>query len=509
MIVRVAHQTLAFGFMLSVLLCPTSLTAQSTNATQAALARSIDATLDEAAFANGWWGAMVVNLETGAVLYRRNAQRSFVPASNTKLYTTAAALDLLGPAYRYHTEVFIDGPVVDGVLQGNVIVRGAGDPAVSGRFYNGDRTAIFRSWADSLKALGIMQIDGDLIGDDDVFDDTPLGYGWSWDDETYWYAAEVSGLSFNDNNVDFAIEARNQAQPARVTWEPFNTDYVRVINKTITISPDSAIAEGYVRKRGTNTIELSSRVPSGRTDFESLTVTNPTLFFVHVLRQTLLHQGLAVEGSPVDVDALSIKPDYAPGRFQRVALHRSPPLADLAKVINKRSQNFYAEQVLRTLAAAYPIDEDEDLTPGSAAMGLEVAMRTFVKAGIDTSRIQLVDGSGLSRMNLVTPTMTMDLLRYMWTHPDPAIREAFYESLAIGGRDGTLQFRFRRGAASGGKVRAKTGTLGNVSALSGYVSTADGTPLGFVLMANHYTVSGRQIRRAQDRVIGLLVGYKP
>ncbi len=498
--------SLTLGLALSTLLCPWSLSAQPADEARAQLERAIDEVLDAEALTNGWWGAMVVDLDTGEVLYRRHTERSFVPASNTKLYTTAAALDQLGLGYRYRTEVFIDGPVVDGVLEGNVIVRGSGDPVIGGRFNGGDRTAVFRAWADSLRALGITRINGDLIGDDDVFDDTPLGYGWSWDDEPYWYAAEISGLSFNDNNVDFAIEARSEGQPARVRWEPFGTDYVRVINRTLTISADSSLDEGYARARGANTIELSSRVPEGRTDFESLTITNPTRFFVHVMREALVQAGLAVEGRPVDVDDLSIKPDYAPDRYQRVAVHTSVPLAEIVNVINKRSQNLYAEQVLRTLAAERPLD-DEELEPGSAEMGLEVAMTTFVKAGIDTSRIQLVDGSGLSRMNLVTPAMTMALLRYMWHHPDASVRQAFIDSMPIGGQDGTLQFRFRRGAARG-KVRAKTGTLSNVSSLSGYVPSAQGSFLAFVLMGNHHTAKGKVVRAAQDRVVNLLAEYR-
>ena len=504
--IRIAPRRLTLCLTLCALLRPWSLSAQPVNDdARAELVRAIDAALEAEALANGWWGAMVVDLESGEVLYRRHTERSFVPASTTKLYTTAAALDQLGPGYRYRTEVFIDGPVVDGVLEGNVIVRGSGDPAIGGRFNGGDRTAVFRAWADSLRTRGITRINGDLIGDDDVFDDTPLGYGWSWDDETYWYAAEISGLSFNDNNVDFTIEARREGQAARVSWQPFNTDYVRVVNRTLTTSADSSLDEGYARARGTNTIELSSRVPEGRTDFESLTMTNPTRFFVHVLREALVQAGLAVEGRPIDVDDLSIKPDYAPERYRRVAVHTSVPLADIVSVINKRSQNLYAEQVLRTLAAERPID-DEDLEPGSAEMGLEVAMATFVKAGVDTSRIQLVDGSGLSRNNLVTPAMTMALLQYMWRHPDVSVQQAFVESMPVGGQDGTLQFRFRRGPARG-KVRAKTGTLSNVNTLSGYVPSGSGSTLAFVLMGNHHTVRGRVVRAVVDRVINALADY--
>ncbi|MFQ5569248.1 MAG: D-alanyl-D-alanine carboxypeptidase/D-alanyl-D-alanine-endopeptidase [Rhodothermales bacterium] len=493
------------GLVSCVLFVPRQLPAQSSKDARTRLERAINQVLNDDAFLNGWWGVMVVDLHSGEVLYRRNAQHSFVPGSNTKLYSTAAALDLLGPQHRYRTDVFVDGPVVDGVLEGNLIVRGSGDPVIGGRFNNGDLTAVFRDWADSLKTLGITRIAGDLIGDDDVFDDTPLGYGWSWDDEPLWYSAEVSGLSFNDNNIDFTIEGQQEGQPALVRWEPFNTDYVRVINRTMTTSSDSTLVEGYERARGTNVIALSSQVPEGRTDRESLTMTNPTLFFVHVLRESLLQSGVSVSGRPVDVDDLSIKPDYASDRYRHLAVHTSPPLADIVKVLNKRSQNLYAEQLLRTLAAERPLD-DETLEPGSAEMGLEVAMETFLAAGIDTSRIQLVDGSGLSRMNLVTPEMTAALLTYLWHHPDQPTRDAFYESLPIGGHDGTLRFRFPSGPARG-KVRAKTGTLSNVSSLSGYVLSSGGTPLAFVMMSNHYTVKTKLVRAAQDRVVDLLARY--
>jgi D-alanyl-D-alanine carboxypeptidase/D-alanyl-D-alanine-endopeptidase (penicillin-binding protein 4) len=233
---------------------------------------------------------------------------------------------------------------------------------------------------------------------------------------------------------------------------------------------------------------------------------NPTLFFVHVLREAFLQAGIGVAGQPVDVDDLSIKPDYTAEGYQRVAVHASPPLADIIAVVNKRSQNLYAEQILRTLAAERPID-DEGLEPGSAEMGIAAAMKTFAAASIDTSAIELVDGSGLSRLNLVTPEMTMALLSYMWNHPDTAVRAAFYDSLPIGGQDGTLEYRFREGLARG-KVRAKTGTVSNVSSLSGYLPAADGTPLAFVLMCNHHTLKSREVRQAQDRVVHELASSK-
>lgn len=480
------------------------------------LARALDAVLDQDTFRNAFWGVMVTNLESGEVLYARNPEKGFMPASNAKLYTTATALDQLGPAFHYQTVLYADGPVEEGVLQGNLIVRGAGDPTIGGH-YDGetgayeeaiDATRLFRTWADSLRAHGITRIEGDIVGDDDVFDDQPLGYGWSWDDETYYYSAEVGGLTFNDNVVHVRIEGGEEGAPGRVTWAPFNTDYVTVVNRTRTVAPDAELDEGYHRERGTNRVILSSLVPAGQTDPEEITVDNPTRFFAHILRTALQREGIPVAGRPVDVDDLSIKPAYDAGRLRRVAVHTSPDLATIATMVNKPSQNLYAEALLRTVGVMNPTPDDPDLTPGSAEMGIAAAMATFARAGVDTSRIQLVDGSGLSRMNLVSPAMTTALLTYMWNHPNPEVRDAFYASLPVGGIDGTLRNRFGAGGPAYENVRAKTGSLSNVSSLSGYVRSAEGTPLAFVLMANHYTGSSRPVRSAQDTIVNLLARYR-
>lgn len=478
------------------------------------LAAQIDEVVTGEEFENAFWGIKVVDLESGTTLYERNARKSFVPASNVKLYTTAAALDLLGPDYTYRTRLYVDGPVEDGTLKGNLIVRGAADPTIGGHYdaLTGEWEAemealrLFRNWVDSLRAAGIKRVEGDVIGDDDVVDDVPLGPGWSWDDETYYYAAQLSGLSFNDNVIQLHVEAQALDWPARIWWDPENTDYVTVINRSRTIHPDSSRDSDYVRRRGTNIIEVSTLVPLGRDHIAEITVENPTLFFVHVLRETLLASGIGIDGVAVDVDDLSIKPDYRSRNAKRIAVHSSQPLSDIVSMINKPSQNLYADMLVKTLAAELPRSND-DLEPGSTELGLEVAMSTFVKAGVDTSRIQLADGSGLSRHNLVTPEMTAALLRYMWMHSDEDARSAFYDSLPVAGVEGTLRNRMRGGHAYR-NLRAKTGTLSNVTSLSGYMRAGDGTPLAFVLMCNHFTTPTRHVRRAQDRIARILAGFR-
>ena len=478
------------------------------------LSSQIDEIIDAEEFKNAFWGVTVIDLESGQTLYERNAGKSFVPASNMKLYSTSAALDLLGPSYVYQTRVYIDGPVDDGVLYGNLIVRGAADPTIGGHYdaltgeweAEVDAVHVFREWADSLRSAGVTRIEGDIIGDDDVVDDVPLGPGWSWDDETYYYAAQLSGLSFNDNVVHMHVEAEDRGGPARIWWDPINTDYVDVINRSRSVHPDSSMDEGYLRHRNTNTIEVTTLVPLGDNDIEEITVENPTLFFAHVLRETLQNAGVAVAGDAVDVDFISIKPNYSAPMIRRVAVHRSRTLSDIVRMVNKPSQNLYADMLIKTLAAEFP-RQSEDEKPGSTELGLEVAMQTLVKAGIDTSGIQLADGSGLSRHNLVTPGMTVSLLRYMWNYPDDRVRAAFYNSLPVAGVEGTLRNRMRSGPARE-NLRAKTGSLSNASSLSGYIQAADGTPLAFAAMCNHFTTRTRDVRRAQDLLADVLAGFR-
>ncbi len=497
--------TLVCFFLLASLLSSPAIGQTSTHAE---LRGAIDGIVAEGGIPNAWWTILVWDAESGASLYEKDTGRSFIPASNTKLYSTAAALDILGPDFRFETRLETEGTIEDGVLNGNLVIVGSGDPVIGGRFTDGDITAYFRSWADSLKAHGIRAIAGHIVGDDDAFDEEYIGYGWQWDDLPWWYAAEMSALSFNDNCVDFRLEGASEGMPAVLSWEPGMTSYVTARNESITIGPDYGIEEDYFRVQGSNDFVLASRVPEGRTEVESLSVSNPTAYFVYVLRDVLISEGIAVRGRSVDIDELGIKPSRDGNRL--LFSHFSPTLAQIVEPLNKRSQNLYAEQVLRAIAVA-ELPADNEPTAGSAALALDRARKqTFGPAGLDTLHLQLVDGSGLARQNLVTSTMTARLLQYMWHHEDPSTSEAFVASLPIGGVDGTLSSRMRDTAAQG-NVRAKTGTLGNVAALSGYVDTANGRTLIVSMMANHYTGSSRRARLVQDRIMDALARhtYRP
>lgn len=481
---------------------PTALDSTS----RARLVQAITDTIESSAFTGAWWGIQIVNLETQNTVYTRNAERSFVPASNVKLLTAAAALDRLGADFRYETRVYVDGPVKNGVLKGNVIVRGSGDPSLGGYQQRKDPTQVFRAWVDSLRRRGIHHIEGDLITDDRPFSDRPMGPGWSWDWVPYYFAAEPNGLVFNSNTIDLVVSGRQPGQSARVRWGPYQTDFVQVHNRTRTVAPDSATDTEYDRALGTNRIDVASRVHPETVDTSAVTVTKPTQYFAHVVRETFLREGISVSGDAVDADRLSLLPKYNGETVRSVATYRSPPLRSLIRTMNHESHNLYAEQLLRTMALVNPPDTSEEAySTGSSDLGT-LAVRTSLAdaAGVDTTLVQLVGGSGLSRQNLVSPRAFAQLLGFLWAEADSTTRSAFYQSLPTGGTEGTLEYRFEEGAPARGNVRAKTGTLSGVSALSGYVRDREGTPYAFVLLCNHHTTDWDDPRSAQDAIVNAL-----
>lgn len=477
---------------------------------QTTIRQAVTDTIEEKRYSGAFWGIEVTNLRTGRRLFQHNPTHLFTPASNTKLLTAGAALWRLGTDFHYETGLYVDGPIRKGALHGNLIVRGSGDPTLGGYAQREDPTAVFRDWADSLKAAGITHIEGDIIGDDDPFSDVPLGEGWSWNDVPYSYAAEINGLVFNTNAIDVEVRGgRRPGTPGHISWSPFETDFVRVRNLTRTVPRDSSSDEEYDRPFGKNIFTVRSRLHPNEIQDETLTITEPTRYFTHVLRTVLLQEGISVAGRGVDVDRMPIDPNYAADSVRQVGTYRSPPLRDIVRTMNHESQNLYAEQLLRTLAIVNrPDTSSEELSKGSAALGALAAKTELAEVGVDTSRVQLVDGSGLSRKNYVTPQAMTRLLRHMRVDADTDLRSAFYDSLPTGGKEGTLEYRYLYGAPAQGNVRAKTGTLSGVSALSGYVTTSQDTPLSFVIFCNHHMAETDAVRAAQDAIVNALARLK-
>lgn len=467
----------------------------------AGLAERVDAALDARAFDDAYWGALVVDLETGEVLYERNAARRFVPASNMKLFTTAAALDALGADFRYETRLFADGDVVGGTLRGPLVVRGGGDPTFGGRYTGGDLNLVFRQWADSLRAAGIRRVAGPVIGDDDVFDDVHLGEGWSWDDLKWYYAAEVSGLQFSEGTVALAVRGTTPGQPARISMEP-DFGYIQLANRSTTTSGGS-IREGYDRNLGANVFTVTTSVPAGSVEREDLSVVNPTDYFVSTMIGVFRQQGIAVDRDGVDVDEWGQGVRYE--GMRQIASHRSPPLSAIVSQTNSDSNNLYAEHILRTLGTY--VYRGTDLVPGSAQAGVAAAEPFLRRLGVDPESFRIADGSGLSALNRLTPVGIIGILRGMYGHADRTTWDAFYRSLPVGGYTGTIARRYNSGDARG-NVRAKTGYISGARALSGYVTSDSGHLLAFSLICNNYTVPTSRVNQVQDQIVEMLADYE-
>jgi len=455
------------------------------------LYRNITYLISDPSLYNANLGVYIESLDTGDIIFKQNEHKLFIPASNMKLFTSATALIKFGPEFRYNTELYIDGEIDKGILSGDLIVRGKGDPSISPRFYDGDFRSVFSGWAAVLKENGITEIRGDLIGDASYFQNAPLGSGWEWDDEPYWYAAQISALTLNDNCVDLTITHGDSAGvKPKIEMYP-QTDYVAISNRAFTDVPDSVNKLHITRERGKNTILIENSIPlNARPQKESITVENPALFFITVLREILEQNDIRITGN-LRADNAGEGIDY--NGYRLIHTHISPPLKDILRTINKVSHNLYVEQLLLTLGAEFG-------ETGSASEGAKVVTRTMGGIGIPETEFIMQDGSGLSRKNLISPSATVILLRYM-AHRDDF--DIFYETLPIAGVDGTLR-RLMKGTNAAGKVHAKTGTVGYVRNLSGYVESDGGERFIFSLLVNHYTVPTSSINLLQDRLCNLL-----
>ncbi|HYJ78440.1 MAG TPA: D-alanyl-D-alanine carboxypeptidase/D-alanyl-D-alanine-endopeptidase [Longimicrobiaceae bacterium] len=453
----------------------------------AALAAGLDSIFADTLFAGAHWGVLVRSLETDETLYSHNAARLFVPASNLKLVTGAGALEALGPDYRWRTAVAASGPVVGGELRGDLVVLGSGDPAVSARFGGGDARTVFRAWADSLRARGVTRIAGRVVGNDDAFDDVPLGRGWAWDDADASYSAEISALELNEGFVVVQV-ARGTAPgaPAVVTLDP-PTGYVPVTNRVVTGRAGTAPRVEVARAAAGPGVVVSGQVPadSGVVRTE-VAVRNNTAYFAAVLRETLLEAGIPVGGAAVDADEAG----PAPAALDTLFVHASPALPEVLAAFLKPSQNQIGELLLKTLGR-------ERRGLGTAAAGAAVVDSMQRLWGLPRRQLAQADGSGLSRYNLVSPALLVALLEHMRAGAHAAV---FRAALPVAGVDGTLEGRMR-GTPLQGNVHAKTGTLSGVRALSGYLTTAAGEPMVFSMIVNHHTLTSRDADRLAEAAL--------
>lgn len=476
----------------------------------------IAALLDQPKFVAARWGLRIIT--NNKVLFERDADKTFMPASNMKLYTSSAALDAFGPDAKFKTSIYASRAVKRGLLHGDLILYGRGDPNLSPRFdtddpdrYDdlkpADKISAIEQLADQLKASGLKIVSGNILGDDSYFAGPLLGSSWEWDDLQFYYGAEVSALTINDNSVNFVITpAKKTGAPPVIAVQP-QTSYVKIINH-VTTSDSGATRIGVHRPLDSNTVEFFGTLPKTAAPFEtSVAIHDPASFAATLLKEALQRRGIRVTGQVKRLDALArVTQPFDESKLTELASVASQPMAELLKVVNKQSQNLHTELLLRHLGTRHPDYgklDDYGRPKSTATLGNEVRRLFLQAASIDVSTLSLRDGSGLARQDLVTPRSTSSLLEFMLKHPHT---QAFRDSLTVAGIDGTLERRMRDTAAAN-NFRGKTGTLSYVNALSGYLTTKRGQMLIFSGMGNNYTGPGRDVTGVLDQICALLAEY--
>ena len=446
-------------------------------------------------FANAHWGVLIKSLQTGETIFAQNEKKMFMPASNMKLVSTSTALSTLSSDFRYHTVLVSDGTVRNDTLDGNIICVGTGDPSNTKRFNDSIATKVFQAWADSLAVKGITVVNGDCIGDDNCFGENDYGAGWAANYETDWYAAQISGICYNDNCIDITVAPDSvEGRSGQISLSPV-TKYVTIVNRTTTLpQADSTSDLEFHRRRGTNIIVIEGNISIGHKPWiESVAVDNPTLYALTVMKEVFEKKGIQVLGKAVDIDDRD-SASYA--TTMTLASYDSPLLSDIVAATNKPSQNLYAEQLFRTVGA-------QKAGKGTMEQSRSVAYPLLAQWGVDTTRLRMLDGSGLSRLDLITPSDIVAILTGMYHSPE---WEPFYQSLPVAGVDGTIKRRMR-GTLAEGNVHAKTGYIGYVRSLSGYVTSMDGEIFVFSMIANNYTVPTRFAEAIQNAVCVELANF--
>ena len=445
------------------------------------LKADLAAVFDGGQFERSFWSVLVRHVDGGTDVYSLNSGKLMMPGSAMKIVTLAAAAEVLGWDHRFETKVASTAPLDGGILRGDLVVVGGGDPSISER---SDNPGTLRQIARQLRALGLTRIEGGIIGDDDLFGDTGYGDGWTLDNLPYGYSAAVSALEYNEGSVDLVIRAGAAAgDPVLIQVRPDGSG-LHVDNQLVTVAETGTGRLTLHRLPGSSNVVVRGQIPAKAPAFaRTASVDNPSRFFAVAFRNALRDENIEVIGDAIDIDDFLAKPDLTAART--LLSHQSPPLQQLAASMMRVSQNQYAEMLLRSL--------------GSGATAGAQRMRSVLRGwNIADDSYVIADGSGLSRYNYVTSDALVRILQRM--HVDPKHRGSFGATLPVTGRDGTLSRRLA-GTPAEGKVRAKTGTVDNVRAIAGYVETAGGETLVFSIIANNFTISTGAIDAAADNAL--------
>ena len=466
-------------------------------AAASSLPQKIDELLATPAARNAFWGIRIVSLPNGKTLYEVNSDRLFVPASNTKLFTTSLALTRLGADFTFQTRVTAAGaPDSDGRIRGDLRLVGGGDPNLSARAIpyhkgpiTGDPLSAIHDLADQIAAHGVRRIEGNIVGDDSWYAWEPYPPGWSIDDPEYDYGAPVSALTINDNTITLTVRPGfREGEPAALTLNP-PREYYTIDNRVRTVAAGGERHIRFHRAPASFELQLWGTIPLHDSGEDlALGMEDPALYAAQALRDDLESRGIVVVGRAVSDHFLGEAAGF------ELAKRVSAPLVEDLRITDKVSQNLHAELALRAVGKARRNE-------GSRAAGLDEMKLFLTEIGIEPDSYSLNDGSGLSRANLVSPAAVVTLLRYMDGSPFNA---AWLSLLPVGGQDGTLDKRFAE-SPDAARIHAKTGSLAHTSALSGYAQRKDGSRLAFSILVNNFNGHTAEVRTLMDRICILML----
>jgi D-alanyl-D-alanine carboxypeptidase/D-alanyl-D-alanine-endopeptidase (penicillin-binding protein 4) len=458
------------------------------------LRRDLDHLIRDKRFASAHIGVSVQTLRAGEAIYEFNERKTFIPASIMKLFTTAAAVSYLSPSFKFTTTMYTDGDITDGTLRGNVILKGTGDPTLGSKYFHGEYADGLKDLAKALRNLGVRRIGGDILVDDSYFNATPLGRGWSWDDEPFCFSAKRSALVYQDNCVEvLVLPGPDEGAPASLRTEP-DTDALRIVNLVTTGEEGNEADLELSRDMRADVVILSGVIPADSEGISlSIAVGDPAYFAAAMFRSHLTEANIILAGLP---SGRRQEAQTDPSKRTFRGSFSSPTLSEILKVVNKRSRNLPAEQLFLALGS-------EVKGSARAEEAVEAVQEFLEDNNIDVRNFHMVDGSGLSRYNLVTPGTVVDLLRVV---AEKSYFAPFYDSLSIAGVDGTLQHR-TKGTPCENNLRGKTGSMNRISNLAGYVATRDGEVMVFSFMCNHHTVDRSSVDDLYTSLCARLAGF--
>jgi D-alanyl-D-alanine carboxypeptidase/D-alanyl-D-alanine-endopeptidase (penicillin-binding protein 4) len=479
---------------------PTTPGAVAVNAAGSPEVESLQHDLERLITAPNWpsdvWSVMVVSLDRGDTLFAHGPADLLAPASNMKVFTTAAALYYLGPNFRYNTFLMSTGPIENGVLKGDLVLYGTGDPSFTNRFGFKARAA-FEAFADTLEQLGVKSIEGAVIGDGSYFTGPGTGEGWKADYANMSYAAPAGALQYSEGIANLQIRPGAVGQHPTVIGVPGGSD-IEVQNEAMTVARGrSSLWIGLSGYDGKIVVKGQIAKSSGVIS-RSVPVADPAQYTVSVFNELLRKKGIVAAGgvraahtaaeSPVTGKSVFAPALDTADRVRVLAIHNSPPLIDILSVVNHKSHNLMAETALRTVGRVASGE-------GSAAAGTRAVMHLLDESAAGTSTsLTIVDGSGLSPLNRVNSRAFIHVLSFIAKSP---MFNAFWETLPEAGASNGLHRMYRTSAE--GNLRAKTGTIDNVSALSGYVKAADGEQMMFSIISNNVPSTYRA-KRIEDAI---------